>query len=96
MICPYRTIKEILNKKKADFSQLDNNGYLVYNILVAEPWDGYYCTNGKSEPIVWAKLAEEGNTYYSEVESGKKLEMNTGKTYICLVPDDQWDDLVMK
>ena len=82
--------------QKADFSQLDNNGYLVYNILVAEPWDGYYCTNGKSEPIVWAKLAEEGNTYYSEVESGKKLEMNTGKTYICLVPDDQWDDLVMK
>jgi hypothetical protein len=45
---------------------------------------------------MWAKVAEEGNTYYSVKDSGDPLEINTGKTYICLVPDDQWNDLVIK
>ena len=82
--------------QKADFTQLDDHGYLIYNIIVGEPWDGYYCTNGKCEEIMWAKVAEEGNTYYSVKDSGDPLEINTGKTYICLVPDDQWNDLVIK
>ncbi|MBP5195098.1 MAG: DUF3048 domain-containing protein [Lachnospiraceae bacterium] len=82
--------------QKADFTQLDDHGYLIYNIIVGEPWDGYYCTNGKCEEIMWAKVAEEGNTYYSVKDSGDPLEINTGKTYICLVPDDQWNDIVIK
>ena len=57
------------------------------------PKSGYYCTNGKAIEITWQKMGEDSNTYYFEVESGMPLELNTGKTYIGLVPHDQWKDL---
>ena len=79
--------------EKADFTKLDDNGYLIYNVLQPDPWEGYYCTNGKMIEITWQKMGEDSPTYYFEKESGMPLELNTGKTYITLVPDDQWKDV---
>ncbi len=76
-----------------DFVQLDEHGYMAYYLLVDSPKSGYYCTNGKAIEITWQKMGEDSNTYYFEVESGMPLELNTGKTYIGLVPHDQWKDL---
>ena len=76
------------------FSQLDENGYLVYNYLDADE-KGYYLTNGKCIEITWTKSADTDITRYYDSE-GNEVQINTGKTYISLVPSDSWDDLVLK
>ena len=79
--------------QKCTFSQLDENGYLVYNCIdVNQP--GYYLTGGKGIPIEWTKLGETEITNY--FANGEELKINAGKTYIALVPADYWDDIVIK
>ena len=74
------------------FSQLDENGYLIYN-CIGNGNEGYYLTNGKAVPISWIKAGETDITLFLDKETGEQIEMNTGKTYIALVPSDSWDDL---
>ncbi|MCR5118842.1 MAG: DUF3048 domain-containing protein [Lachnospiraceae bacterium] len=81
--------------QKCSFAQLDSKGYLVYNVLVSTPWDGYYLTNGEAVPISWTKTKEDGLTDYRNA-AGNPLVLSTGKTYITLVPDDSWDKLVIE
>lgn len=76
------------------FAQLDDNGYLIYNIL-AENMPGYYITGGEAVEITWSKLAETDITRYYD-GTGQQITLNTGKTYIAIVPDDSWDELVVK
>lgn len=76
------------------FHQYDEHGYLIYNCIDAGR-DGYYITEGKAIPIVWKKTGEtEPTTFYDM--AGNAIELNTGKTYISLVPDDTWSDLVIE
>ena len=54
--------------------------------------DGYYITNGTYVPITWEKNEGAGTmTYYSE--TGEKLSINPGKTYIAVYPKDRTDKL---
>lgn len=77
------------------FSQLDENGYLIYNCIGSGD-NGYYLTNGKAVPVSWIKAGETDITLFLDQETGEQIEMNTGKTYIALVPSDTWDEVSIK
>jgi hypothetical protein len=72
-------------------SQLDENGYLVYNYLNTDQ-PGYYLTGGKCIPIKWSKTSETDHTRYYD-KDGNEITINTGKTYIGLIPGDSWDNV---
>jgi len=76
------------------FSQLDKNGYMIYNAIDVGR-SGYYITDGKMIPVVWAKVGESAPTVYYRL-TGEPLQLNTGKTYIALVPSDSWQSIVIK
>ncbi len=81
--------------QKCGFDQLDNKGYLIYRVLQTDPQEGYYMVNGEAVPINWTKSGEEELTVYKNA-AGADLEICIGKTYIALVPDDSWSDLVIE
>lgn len=76
------------------FAQLDENGYMIYNAIDFGR-SGYYITNGRMIEVVWAKLGENLPTIYIDKLTGQVVEINTGKTYIALVPSDVWADIVI-
>lgn len=72
---------------------LDKNGYLVYNVI-SSAREGWYVTNGYARKIWWIKPSDTDHTrYYAQNEDGEleEIDINTGKTYIALVPSDSWD-----
>ena len=76
-----------------DFSQLDQNGYLVYNcIALVQP--AYYITNGYAKLIYWSKSSETDLTRYYD-ENNQEIQINTGKTYIGLIPMDTWQQVAI-
>lgn len=77
------------------FHQYDDHGYMIYNCIDSGRI-GYYLTNGKAIPCVWIKASDTAPTVYLDPVTGEQIEINTGKTYITLVPSDTWDDLVIK
>lgn len=77
------------------FSQLDENGYMIYNAIDSGR-DAYYITNGKAIEVTWIKSAENEPTIYLDKQTGEQIELNTGKTYVALVPSDSWNDIVIK
>ena len=77
------------------FAQLDKNGYLIYNAIDAGR-SGYYITNGKAIEVVWAKVGENLPTVYFDKLTGAPIQINTGKTYIALVPSDSWSNVVIQ
>ncbi len=80
--------------QKCDYTLYDQNGYMIYNVL-AEDMPGYYISNGHAQSIKWDKSVERGLTRYYDLD-GNPLAINRGKTYICLVPSEMWDSLVME
>lgn len=84
------TFKNVI-LEKCSYSQLDKNGYLIYN-CIASNQEGYYLTDGKMIPIVWTKTEATQPTQFFDTD-GNELELNTGKTYISLVPSDYWDSI---
>jgi len=81
--------------QSCSFAQLDEHGYLIYNVIGAGA-DGYYLTDGKAIPINWSKADETEITNFYNLYTGEFITLNTGKTYITLVPDDSWGELVIK
>ena len=79
--------------QSAGMNQLDEHGYMVYDVVGSG--EGYYITNGKAEPITWKKKSIEGKTTFYD-ESGNEITINTGKTYIAIVPSDSWSKLVIE
>ena len=79
--------------QSANMNQLDEHGYMVYDVVGSG--DGYYITNGKAEPITWKKSCIEDLTVYYD-KNGDEITVNTGKTYIAIVPSDSWSDLVIE
>lgn len=55
----------------------------VHNIGTGE---GYYITNGVALPITWSKADEKSQTVYKIKETGEKLVVNDGNTYIQIYP----------
>lgn len=86
------TFKNVL-LQCCDFNQLDANGYMIYNcIAMVQP--GYYITNGEAKLIYWSKSSEcEPTKFYDE--NNEEIEINTGKTYIGLVPSDTWGQVTL-
>lgn len=78
-----------------DYSVYDEHGYLLYNCIGAGD-QGWYLTNGYAIPIHWAKPTMNEQTIYYDLTMGGQLQLNTGKTYITLVPSDVYGDLIMK
>ena len=77
------------------FKQLDENGYLVYHV-VGSGNEGYYITGGEAVPITWSKAGETELTVYKNKNTGEEIKLNTGKTYIGVVPSDAWGNLSIK
>lgn len=76
------------------FLQYDEHGYMgFYAVSSGNP--GYYVTNGEAIPVTWSKTSETSPTKYFDAD-GNEITINTGKTYIALVPDDDWEDLVIE
>ncbi len=78
----------------AGITQYDENGYMQFNIL-AEVGEGYFITGGTAIPITWSKGHDMYPTVFYDT-SGNEITLNTGKTYIALVSDDRWDELVLE
>lgn len=72
----------------------DDNGYFGF-YAVSEGNEGYYITNGQAIKVTWSKTSETSPTRYYD-EDGNEITINTGKTYVALVPDDDWADLVIE
>ncbi|MBQ7371432.1 MAG: DUF3048 domain-containing protein [Blautia sp.] len=86
------TFKNVI-LQDCDFTELDPNGYMIYELLTSEAHDGYYITDGEAIPITWEKAEEAAPTVYKNAETGETITLNTGKTYVGLVPSDVWDQL---
>lgn len=50
--------------------------------------EGYYITNGKAIKITWEKSSRSSKTIYKDL-TGKEIEINDGKTFINIQPQDQ-------
>lgn len=79
--------------QKTSYSQLDSNGYLIFNCI--GEGKAVYITNGKSINVTWTKSSDtEPTRYYDGM--GDEIKLNTGKTYVALVADQRWDELVIE
>lgn len=75
-------------------STMDEKGRQDMNLSNASG-NGYYISNGKCVKITWKKNeSEESMSYFDE--SGNKLTVNTGKTYIGLVPTTKANNITME
>lgn len=63
----------------------DDKGYLGYQCHDTTK-DGYYFTNGKAIHVTWSKTSDYGSTVYYD-DNGAEIELNTGKTMICILKD---------
>ena len=78
----------------ARYVKFDDNGYMMFYSIDYNR-DGWYITEGKAIPITWSKEAETSPTRYFD-KDGNEIVLNTGKTYIALIPDDKWSGLSLK
>lgn len=69
------------------YTPLDPNGYLVFNTIGTGT--GYFITNGKAIPVSWSKASDTDPTRYFDT-NGNQIKLNTGKTYVAIVPNDLW------
>lgn len=68
----------------------DQKGYLAFQVHDTTR-DGYYFTNGKGIHVTWKKTTDYEPTKYYD-DDGKEIEINTGKSMICIVEEgDSFD-----
>lgn len=58
--------------------------------------DGYYIVNGKAIEVTWYNKSATSPTVYYSKTTGEEIQLDTGKTYIAIVPSDTWDEIVIK
>lgn len=63
----------------------DSNGYLAFQVH-DDTRDGYYFTNGRGVHVTWEKTGDYEPTKFYD-DNGNEIELNTGKTMICIVED---------
>ena len=80
--------------QKVGYSTYDANGYMIYDVVNSE--EGLYITKGKVVNIKWSKSGETDITKFVITETGEEVQLNTGKTYISLIPNDVWNQLSIK
>ena len=79
-----------------DFNQLDDHGYLIYNVMTDAVKNGYFLTKGKAIPITWNKPGETALTKFYYWDTDQQIVMNVGKTYIAIVPAEYWLDITVE
>lgn len=67
------------------FEVRDQKGYLAFQCHDTTR-DGWYFTNGRGIHVTWKKTADYSPTRYYD-DSGNEIQLNTGKTMICIVED---------
>ena len=72
----------------------DSKGRLKFEIVDSGK-TGYFITNGKAIPITWDKPDRNSLTKYYD-EQGQEIQLNTGKTWICIVMTDYKDKTVIE
>lgn len=80
--------------QNSEYQVFDDHGYMAFYIIDSGR-DGYYITNGKAIPITWTKETDLTPTKYYDM-AGNEIVINTGKTYVAIIPDDLWDDMVIE
>ncbi|MCR4841750.1 MAG: DUF3048 domain-containing protein [Eubacterium sp.] len=66
----------------------------TYDINTTGSGDGWYITNGNAQKITWSKdSTDEPAKYYDE--SGEEIEINTGKTWVSIVLNDDFDGVTL-
>lgn len=63
----------------------DQKGYLAFRCHDTTH-DGWYFTKGKGIHVTWEKKSDYGATRYYD-DKGNEIELNTGKTMICIVEE---------
>ena len=57
---------------------------------------GWFITNGKAEKITWKKDKQKtGQTKYMD-QSGQEIKLNTGKTWICILGNNEKSNFKIK
>ena len=84
------TFKNLL-LQNARYVVFDDHGYMMFHSIDYNR-EGYYITNGKAIKVSWSKSEELSPTKYYDSD-GNEITLNTGRTYVALVPDDIWKDL---
>ena len=77
--------------QNARYVVFDDHGYMMFHSIDFNR-EGYYITNGKAIKITWSKSEELAITQYYDLD-GNEITLNTGRTYVALVPDDIWSGL---
>ena len=72
----------------------DAKGYLAFKDH-DDTLDGYYFTNGKAIHIRWKKSSDFSPTKYYD-DNLNEIQLNPGKTFICIVQDQKSDAVVIK
>jgi len=80
--------------QNARYIKFDDNGYMMFYAKDTGR-EGYYITNGKAIKITWNKPEDdlEPTRYYDS--DGNEITLNTGRTYIALIPDDIYSGLTI-
>lgn len=78
----------------APIEKFDENGYMCYYAIGSG--EGYFITDGYAVPITWSKKDVESLTVFKNAATKEEITLNTGKTYIALVPSDDWSKLVIE
>ncbi len=80
--------------QNARMKQLDDHGYMMYYPSELDR-DGYFITNGRAIRVSWQKNNDLDPTRYFD-SNGNEIKINVGKTYIALIPEKEWDNIVIE
>ena len=80
--------------QNARLEQLDSHGYMMYYPSESNR-DGWFITQGKAIPVKWTKLNDLDATRYYDMD-GNEIKINVGKSYVALIREEEWDNIVME
>ena len=78
-----------------------NSIFILLLVLSISMTSCYYRPNtpvgsfARGGDVSWLSEMEHDSVRFYDAE-GKEITINTGKTYVALVPDDDWADLVIE
>ncbi len=80
--------------QNARMEQLDDHGYMMYYPSETNR-DGIYITNGRAVKVKWTKLNDLEPTRFYDL-NGNEMKINVGQSYIALVSEKEWDNIVIE
>ncbi|MBR1909779.1 MAG: DUF3048 C-terminal domain-containing protein, partial [Lachnospiraceae bacterium] len=78
--------------------QLDDKDYLAFDCHQGGAIQ--YCTKGKCIPGTWKREINEDNYDMSAIRyydmDGNEIEINNGKTFVCVIQNDEVENVVVE